>query len=104
MKSILEIFTEQVRTKEIWKGVWEFSRFKRFENWQEYKKQSSRRITKEDAPAIVITLLLCIVTIALLTFLFKGQHLTYIFFGFIVLFRIVQGLVETIQKRRNRTE
>lgn len=39
--------------KELWQMVWELNRLKRFENLDEYKKRVSRKITKEDAPAII---------------------------------------------------
>jgi hypothetical protein len=35
MKSLFEIFKDQIRTKEIWKRVWELNKFKQFKNIHE---------------------------------------------------------------------
>ena len=104
MKSLFEIFTDQIRSKEIWKRVWELNRLKRFGNYQEYKKRVSRRITKEDVPALIVTALIAIVTIGILDFFFTGQSLTHAIFALIGVFIIAQKTIEFVLSRRNRKE
>jgi len=104
MKSLFEIFADQVRSKEIWKRVWELNRLKRFENCQEYKKRVSRRITKEDVPALVVTALIVIVTIGILNFFFTGPSLTHAIFGLMGVFVITQKTIEFILRKRQRKE
>ena len=104
MKSLFEIFTSQIRSKEIWKRVWELNRLKKFENYQEYKKRVSRRITKEDAPALVVTALIAIVTIGILNFFFTGPRLTHAVFGLMGVFVIAQKTIEFVLSRRHRKE
>lgn len=100
MKSFFEIFQEQVRSKELWKRVWELNRLKRFENLNEYKKRVSRKITKEDAPAIIVTMIIGVLAIALLSQFFQGTNLTYAIIGLIAVFSIVQKIVETVGKKQ----
>lgn len=104
MKSLFEIFTDQIRSKEIWKRVWELNRLKRFENYQEYKKRVSRRITKEDVPAIVVSALIAIVAIGILNFFFTGPSLTRAVFGLMGVFVITQKIIEFVLSRRHRKE
>jgi hypothetical protein len=104
MKNLFEIFTYQIRSKEIWKRVWELNRLKRFGNYQEYKKRVSRRITKEDVPALVVTALIAIVTIGVLNFFFTGPSLTHAIFGLMGVFVITQKAIEFVFSRRHRKE
>lgn len=104
MKSLFEIFTDQVRSKEIWKRVWDLNRLKRFENYQEYMKRVSRGITKEDVPALLITALIAIVTIGILNFFFTGPSLTRAVFGLMGVFVITQKTIEFVLSRRHRKE
>jgi len=81
MKSLYEIFKEQVHSNELWRRAWEFSRFKRFNNLEEYKKRVSRKITKEDVPALIVTLIIGILVIVILSQFFEGSNLTYAISG-----------------------
>jgi fatty acid desaturase len=100
MKSLLEIFQDQIRSKEIWKRVWELNRLKRFENLDEYKKRVSRKITKEDVPAIIVSTIIVIMAIALLSQFFEGSNLTYAILGLMAIFCIVQKLIESAANNR----
>lgn len=100
MKSILSICIDQLRSGEIWRRAWEFSRFKKYGTFNEWKKGTSRQITKDDVPAIILTLAICIGIIVIFNMFFKGRTLTYAILGAMVFFRILQSLIERFQKNR----
>lgn len=100
MKSFLEIVQEQIRSKELWKRVWELNRLKRFENLSEYKTRVLRKITKEDVPAIIVSMIIGVMAIALLSQVFQGTNITYAIIGLIAVFSIVQKVVEAVGKKR----
>ena len=100
MKSLFIIFREQIHSKELWKRVWELNRFKQFENVKEYKKRVSRKITKEDAPAIIVSTIIVVLAIALLSQFFEGSNFTHAIFALIIVFSIVQKIVEAVVKKR----
>lgn len=99
MKSLIAIFAEQFRTKEIWKRVWELNRFKKFENFKEYKGRVSRVLTKEDVPSIIMTMIIGIALIAVLSIFFKGRNLSLAIISSIVLFRVIQTFAESIKSK-----
>jgi hypothetical protein len=100
MKSLFEIFRDQLRSKELWKRVWEFSRLKRFENIEEYKKRVSRKITKDDVPAIIVTMIIGILAIAIMSQFFQGTNLSHAILGLMIVFYLIQKIVESVGKKR----
>ena len=103
-KSLYDIFVDQVRSQEIWKRAWDLNRLKKFENYQEYKKRVSRRITKVDVPALMVTAFILIIVISLLIFFFTGPTLTHALFGLMAAFIVAQKVIETILSKRHRKE
>jgi len=52
---LVTIFLEQIRSGEIWRRFWDFNRLKPFKGRDELKARTSRNITKEDVPALLLT-------------------------------------------------
>jgi|GEM_PF-1722133 nicotinamide riboside transporter PnuC len=100
MKSLFEIFKDQIRTKEIWKRVWELNKFKQFKNIHESNKRFSRKITKEDVPAIIVTSIIGILAIAVLSQFFEDSSLTYAILGLMAIFYVMQKLMGFVAKSR----
>jgi hypothetical protein len=71
MQKLLTIFIDQFRSGELWKRFWNFNKLKPFKGWTEYREQTSRRLTIEDVPALLLT---GICGIALIMFLYIGSH------------------------------
>ncbi len=99
MKKLIQIFLNQLRSKEIWMRMWDLNRFHRFENYGEWKKNSLRRLTIEDAPAIFVSTLLAIALIVILNLLFQGRTFRYALLGCIAFIIAISRLVDLTKKQ-----
>lgn len=66
MKTLLTIFIEQIHSGELWKRFWSLNKLKPFKGWTEYRERTSKRITIEDVPALLLTGVCGIVLIGVL--------------------------------------
>jgi len=78
--------------------VWELNKFKQFKNIHESNKRFSRKITKEDVPAIIVTSIIGILAIAVLSQFFEDSSLTYAILGLMAIFYVMQKLMDLLLK------
>lgn len=55
MKTLLSIIIEQIHSGELWKRFWSLNKLKPFKGWTDYRERTSKRITIDDVPALILT-------------------------------------------------
>jgi uncharacterized protein (DUF983 family) len=100
MKTLLAIFIEQIHSGELWKRFWDFNKLKPFKGWTEYREQTSKRLTIEDVPALILTGFCGIVLIGALYLCSLQFNVGRVFAIVIILAFVVINSVPSIKDKK----
>ena len=98
MKALLGIFIDQIQKGEIWKRFWTFNRLKPFNGWSEYRDRTSRRITIEDAPALMLS---GVCGFALIGLLYFCSHFVNIGHYFAIAVILAFAVISALSSRKD---